>query len=224
RVRLALLVSPLSGALKTVLIYLMLSRLGVSALSAVALCALSLVSLSSVTVGSVPESFPLSSLFITLFAFLMVVDHTSAKATPLWKWILAGSAAVGITLTNLVPFLTFFFLGRFASRKSWIHPGLLQTARVGASSLVLAVIVAIGGCVVVSASPRLLLPANDNYSETRHSSRNAVREFGVAAVSTVAGVIRPQFGENEHYTKPLERIQRSRDSASEEKPALLFML
>ncbi len=138
RTWLILLVAPIAGALRTLAMFSGLRRLTRNLLVVVALCLLDIVAFETVALGSIPESYPLSAACIAGMYWLMM--STSTRAAPLraGRWMLAGTIATGITLTNLFPFAV--LLGTTLLRRRVRAARLIATT----ITLVLAVVAANG--------------------------------------------------------------------------------
>jgi hypothetical protein len=222
---LAMLVVPFFEGAKNLILYLTLISLGLSLTQAIILCGVNLSSLSAMTIGSIPETFPISSMVIVLFVWLMIRDFNSRRRDSFWLWAAAGSFAIGITVTNIIPLVAFFMLGRrFGRGDKWARC-LLRSAMVGGLSLIAAFVVAASICVMYSASPKKILPNGrlgdlgvlgaDKSGLLAAGVGNAERVVGIegmneegrrpseeliiAAASTFAGVIKPDIIPNEHY-------------------------
>lgn len=238
----AMLVTPFFEGAKNLILYLTLTSLGLSLTQAIILCGVNLSSLSTLTVGSVPESFPISSMLIVLFVWLMIRDFSPRRRESFWPWIAAGSFAIGITVTNIIPQVVLFMLGRRFGRGDKWTPCLLRSAMVGGLSLIIAFAVAVPICVMYSVNPKVLLPNRHRgdmgasgtakigmdlagmgntgrtagMDRSNAEGRRPSEELIIAAASTFAGVIKPDIIPNEHY-----REYKVSDS---EKPTLNFRL
>ena len=202
RRKLALFVVPFFQGVKNVILYLLLVGIGVATWQTLVLCSLNLFALSTITVGSVPEAFAINSMMLVLLAWLMTRDFTPSSRSPIWCWIAAGSFAIGVTITNIVPLIIFHFLGRrFGQAKSWLN-SFGQSAIVSTLSLVLAFILGAMISVAFSYSPIYLLPFGDRgdlgFWIRKHRPSE---ELMIAAVSTFAGVIQPEVAPNEHLIR-----------------------
>lgn len=199
RRELALLIVPLFQGAKNVILYLLLIGIGVTTWQALILCSLNLFALSTITIGSVPETFAINSMTIVLFAWFMTRDFKSSSKIPLWGWVAAGSFAIGVTLTNVVPLAIFHFLGRkFGQVKSW-WDSFIQSVAVSVLSLIPAFVLSAMISVAYSYSPIGLLPFGNRgdlgfWLQKPHPAE----ELTIAAASTFAGVIQPEVGPNDH--------------------------
>ncbi|HKX33632.1 MAG TPA: DUF6080 domain-containing protein [Blastocatellia bacterium] len=209
----ALLITPLFEGTKNLILYLVLVNLGFNSVRAIVICCVNLFALCTVTVGSVPESFPISSMMVVLFAWFMTRDFTADRRVPLWQWITAGSFAIGITITNVFPLFVFFILGRMRGYGDRWWRGLCLSTVAAAACLVLAFAVAAPLCLAFSYTPKLLLPSGVRgdlgilggakvgavLKGMDDPNRRPVEELIVAVVNTFIGVVKPQVVPNEHY-------------------------
>jgi len=104
RRRLALSITPLLGAIQTILIFLLLGYLGFQPSSALLISAWNTVSLSRVVFFSLPEYMAINGFLIT-GTFWLAADALRREGRirkPLW--LLWGFLAFGVTITNIVPF------------------------------------------------------------------------------------------------------------------------
>jgi len=99
---LGLLIVPVAAALQSRVLFRLLVRLGRPLAEAALLTALSILSLSTMVFGSVPESFALSGLAITLGFALFLSTKGSEGPRVYWTWIALGVFAAGLTITNVL--------------------------------------------------------------------------------------------------------------------------
>jgi len=212
----ALLIVPLFQGLKNVILYLLLAGIGVTIWQALILCSLNLFALSTTTIGSIPETFAINSMTIVLFAWFMTRDFKPHSKAPLWHWIVAGSFAIGITLTNIVPLAIFHFLGRkFGQAQSWWN-SFLYSAAVSILSLIPAFVLGAMLSVAFSYSPMYLLPfGNRGDLGFWLEKERPAEELTIAAASTFAGVIQPEVAPNEHLIR--------KPPAKDDQPSLWIM-
>src|SRR5262249_38647556 len=148
-------VTPFFEGAKNLILYLTLTSLGLSLTQAIILCGANLSSLSTLTVGSVPESFPISSMLIVLFVWLMIRDFSPRRRESFWPWIAAVSFAIQITLPNTIPQLVLFRLGGGLGRGDKGTLCFLRSARVGGLTLTIASAVAVPIWVIYPLKPKL---------------------------------------------------------------------
>lgn len=98
---LALLVVPAAVGMRAVLFLGILRRTIRSRLASWSLALADGCSAASLTVGSVPETYALSALAITVLAYLAVRNAGTNRAS-FTKWVAAGFLATGITVTNVL--------------------------------------------------------------------------------------------------------------------------
>lgn len=102
RERLALLVVPVSGGVKTLLLYVLFRRMGMPSMLALLLCLLDIVSFSRVVHGSIPESFALSACAMAALYLLAVRHPTIESKRNAALWLAGLFVATGITITNII--------------------------------------------------------------------------------------------------------------------------
>jgi hypothetical protein len=103
---LILLVAPAAAAIRTLAAYRALWWLTRSVALASMLCLLDISAFASVAIGSVPESYPLSAACLAGSYWLLVTDVQRPAVRWVW-WLTLGTLAVGITVTNIVPYAIF---------------------------------------------------------------------------------------------------------------------
>jgi hypothetical protein len=100
----AVAMAPLAAAVRTVFLYLALDLVGLAPLAALLATLLCTVSASGLVFGAIPESFGMSG---AVFAWVFhLVARAAARSRPpgLASWIIAGTLASSITLTNVAAF------------------------------------------------------------------------------------------------------------------------
>jgi len=110
RVSLALLVVPAATGLQTFVALRVLRTLGLSLRSALLLVVLAALSFSRLLLGSMPESYSLSALCISLayMLFLRTRDGRSLRAE--FSWIALGVLTAGVTVTNAAAVAILYFV------------------------------------------------------------------------------------------------------------------
>ncbi|HKX27551.1 MAG TPA: DUF6080 domain-containing protein [Blastocatellia bacterium] len=213
---LCFLIVPFFEALKNLVLYLLLIRIGLNSWQAAIMCGLNLFALSTMTIGSIPESFPISSAAIVVFAWLMAREFGARERVPIWQWILAGSFAIGITITNIVPLLVFYLLGKRLGRtESWFS-GLKQSAVLATLSLVCTFALSAVFAVAYSHGAKSLLPQSKRGDlGMRQNGDNPVEQLAIAAASTFVGIIPRDIVPNNIYVE--------KSFTPEERPSLLMM-
>lgn len=104
RTAIAVAIAPLAAAVRTVFLYLALDLVGLVPLSALLATLLGTLSFSGLLFGAIPESFGLSG---AVFAWIFhLVARVAARSRPVATstWIVAGTLAASITLTNVAAF------------------------------------------------------------------------------------------------------------------------
>lgn len=101
RRQLAMLTVPTCAAVFYILFFIVVSRLGMSAIDAALVTILTGLSFSQLLFGSVPESFPISNLAL-MAAFLLFVLPTPAGRWRIAAWVVIGTFASGIIVTNVI--------------------------------------------------------------------------------------------------------------------------
>lgn len=119
---LALLVSPLAGALALWILLAILRELEVRLTVAVPLGLLAAVSFSHTMFCSIPTHFSLTAVGILLFYYLYLKTRAGMTWVGHALWLGAGLFAVGITASNALPWLMFYtaaLLAPLESRSKW---------------------------------------------------------------------------------------------------------
>jgi hypothetical protein len=144
RVWLALFIVPAANAIRTGILFAAMRRFTRRMAPAMAVALLDVAAFATLTVGSVPESYPLSATCIAaLYALTVSAQRDGTPVRVAW-WILAGTLAVGITVTNAIPLVVL----RFASlrRLGTSFPrAMVQTAGTLALAAMLILAVAAAG-------------------------------------------------------------------------------
>jgi|GEM_PF-3517568 len=109
RRRIAILLPALMGALKTWLLILLCRRIRLSAVCTALLCLLDTVCWSRLIFSSIPECYGMSALLLTWMAFLAVRSRQEPRSIPWAQWVACGVLAIGVTVTNIVPFVLFLW-------------------------------------------------------------------------------------------------------------------
>ena len=116
RRQLALLIVPLSAALFYLVFHRLLLRLKFSLLLASLFTLLVFVSFSQMLFGSIPESYAISN-FAIILAYLLFVIFRGRRGLPRFiAWAAVGVFATGVTITNIVPVIIFFWLSEIYNR------------------------------------------------------------------------------------------------------------
>ncbi|MDP2392715.1 MAG: DUF6080 domain-containing protein [Methylococcaceae bacterium] len=126
RKQLALLLLPLASALQASFIYLILRRLILTTLQALLMTLVAIVSFSQLIFGSIPDSFGLSSLVITMGILLMSYAFQAKTRRPFWAWVVLGAFGAGITITNILPISILQLFSSFSIEKN-LKSALLKT-------------------------------------------------------------------------------------------------
>ena len=141
RLSLGLLVVPLAAGLQTFVSLRILRTLGLSLRSALLLVALGALSFSRLLLGSMPESYCLSALCISLGYMLFLRTRDSRGIRVELSWIALGVLTAGVTVTNVAAVAILYFVReRGLGRGFW--RGGLKTA--GAAAIILVVTLASG--------------------------------------------------------------------------------
>lgn len=111
----ALGVAPLASALQTLVVFFMLRALGLGRGVAASLTLVNALAFSHLVFGSLPESFALSGLALSLAA-LLAAREMNGRPVPRPLWIAVGVFAAGITVTNFVAVALLFAATRLALR------------------------------------------------------------------------------------------------------------
>ncbi len=141
RLSLALFVVPIATGVQTFVALRLLRAIGLSLRSALLLVILGVVSFSSLLLGSMPETYCLSTLCITLayMLFLKTRDRRDGRAEI--SWIAMGVLTAGVTITNGAAIAILYFIReRSLGRDIW--RGGLRTAT--AVAIILAITLTAG--------------------------------------------------------------------------------
>ena len=103
RQSLGILLVPAASAVKTALVFLLFSRLGLSVTSAAVATLLELVSFTTLVFGSIPESYGLTALALALMYVWAARQPASGHLT---RGQLLGWLVLGVSLPALAPVLT----------------------------------------------------------------------------------------------------------------------
>jgi hypothetical protein len=106
--RLAVLVSPVVGALLVITLGYILVRLAVDLIDAVVLLGVATASFSHLLFSSIPTHFGLSGLAVMLLFLLFLCTTPSMSAIGHAAWLLLGFAATGVTTFNLASWAAFY--------------------------------------------------------------------------------------------------------------------
>ncbi len=143
RRQLAMLIVPLAAALQCFAAFRVFVRLGLRVASASLLTLLGCVSFSQLMFGSMPESFALSGLAITL-AYLLALQFEKVRGRAQnGKWIALGIFGAGITITNVLPVGLLYGLWRWRGGARTV--AVLRGIAVGAAVVFVAVFAVRGG-------------------------------------------------------------------------------
>ncbi len=144
RVSLGLLVVPAATALQTFVALRILRTLGLTLRSALLLVVLAALSFSRLLLGSMPESYCLSALCISLayMLFLRTRDRSGARVE--LTWVALGVLTAGVTITNAAAVAILYFVReRTLGRSLW--RGAARTTVVG---VIILVVTLVGGSVL----------------------------------------------------------------------------
>ncbi len=134
-------VVPAACALKTALIFMLLMRFGLPWAQAAVVTVLEMLSFTTLIFGSIPESYGLTALALTLAYLLAVAPGSPLTSRRIVLWVAVGVVATGITVTNIV----------MVALLLWSAAWFTATHRVIATLQVAAVVVAIFAVTAVSA-------------------------------------------------------------------------
>jgi len=129
---LGVLVVPVASTVKTVLVFYLFSRLGLSLLRATVATLLALVSFSTLVFGSIPESYGLTALAMAMAYTFAAAPGSELTWRRLTLWIAIGVFATGITVTNVA------FVALLLWAASWERP--LVAGGVRAAAIALAIL------------------------------------------------------------------------------------
>ena len=115
---LAMFIVPLAAALQCFAAFRVFSRLGLRPPTATLLTLLGCVSFSQVIFGSMPESFGLSGLAITLAYLVALQSEKASGRVQDAKWLGVAVFGTGVTITNIVPLGLLYWMGRRRSGSS----------------------------------------------------------------------------------------------------------
>jgi hypothetical protein len=140
---LVMLFVPIANAARTAVLYAVFRRLTGRQWLPVALCVLDIISSANIVSGFAPESFPFTALCLAAMLWMMVASM-GGKAVHLVWWILTGTAAVGITTTNVILLVALLGSTLLAVAEPWGR-ALVRTTAAAAVAL------AVNGCIVAVA-------------------------------------------------------------------------
>lgn len=116
---LVLSIAPTVACLRTLAMFgalrLLVPRSGLAAL----LCLLDICAFQTVALGSLPESYGASAACIAGCYWMMMETAHHRGPLRLWRWVLMGAAAIGVTVTNALPFAVLFGAALTARRMSF---------------------------------------------------------------------------------------------------------
>lgn len=114
----ALMVIPAAAAIRTGVLFVLFRTLTTRVVLVVALTVLDIIAFASITIGTVPESYPLSAPLIAGM-FLLAFGHRPDDWHRVVLWVVVGSLAVAITITNVVPLVTLVSVDLWRRRVRW---------------------------------------------------------------------------------------------------------
>lgn len=138
RTAIAVAIAPLAAAVRTVFLYLALDLVGLPPLAALLATILCTVSASGLLFGAIPESFGLSGAVFAWIFHLIARVATRSRPPGTATWIIAGTLASSITLTNLAAF------GLAATVAFHVHDRSLLRAFLRATGVSVAALLATG--------------------------------------------------------------------------------
>ncbi|MCK4408640.1 MAG: hypothetical protein KAW67_01055, partial [Candidatus Eisenbacteria sp.] len=143
RKQMAMFIVPLAAALQCFVAFRVFMRLGFRVASASLLTLLGCVSFSQIVFGSMPESFGLSGLAITL-AYLLALQFEKIRGrVQNGKWIALGIFGTGITITNIFPVALLY--GLWQRRRGANAAAVLRRTGVGVAVVFVGVFAIRGG-------------------------------------------------------------------------------
>jgi hypothetical protein len=134
RTAIAVAIAPLAAAVRTAFVFLTLDLVGLPLLWALLATLLCTLSASGFLFGAIPESFGLSG---AVFAWIFhLVARVAARSRPVAPatWVVAGTLAASITLTNLAPFGLAAAIAFHAQERD-LRRALLRATGIGAAAL-----------------------------------------------------------------------------------------
>lgn len=143
RLQLALLVVPVVGALRTLILFSLFRKFLERLWPAALLCLLDIAAFATVTTGSVPESFPLSAACIAAMYWLALDDEPRPGWVWPTLWLVTAVFAVGTTLTNVIPLAV--LLGASLVRRGARLREMVQAAAVAGGALLVTGLLALAG-------------------------------------------------------------------------------
>ena len=171
RRQLLLLAAPLASGMKTALLLGFCVTLGLSLRWSVLIALVDIASLSRLIFGSIPESFGATALAMTWILLLTARTLRNPDAAPSRGWWFAcGLFALGVTITNVVPFGILLAIVLRVRLGNWV-PALRQAG-------VMAMLVLLAGAVLHAISLPLVEP------EPPRGARVASLQPAVAITST----------------------------------------
>lgn len=194
---LGLVITPVFGGVKNVLLYIIFTEIGLTPASASLLCAVNLLAFSSLTIGSIPETFPVSSTMVVLFVALMVTSLDRPRDWRMGYWIAAGAFATGITVTNVVPLVICFFWSRRRGQKHPTIRAVRDTMYVATATVMLTFAVAAVASRLSSGTMIGLLPSAERGDFGRTSpGTSAPEQIAIDLADAFVPVIQPQIVPN----------------------------
>jgi len=127
RISLALLVVPIATGLQTFVALRVLRQLGLSLRSAMLLVVLLAVSFSRLLLGSMPESYVLSALCISLAYMLFLRTRGQRGWRAELSWIALGVLTAGVTITNAAAVAILYFARELNLGRGFWRGGLRTT-------------------------------------------------------------------------------------------------
>jgi len=116
RSNIALIISPMASAVKIFVFGLILSTLGANKTQLIIGMLIAAASFSQLIFGTIPESFGISGMALTITFLLLVKDVKHGDQITWWAWFILGVFSIGITLTNIA-FIGILFLTLLFSQK-----------------------------------------------------------------------------------------------------------
>lgn len=160
RRQLAMFIVPIAAALQCFVAFRVFVRLGLRIAAASLLTLLGCVSFSQVVFGSMPESFALSGLAITLAYLVALRFEMIRRRVQNGKWIALGIFGTGITITNIFPVALLY--GLWQRRGGANAAAVLRRTAVGAA-IVFVGVFAIRGSVNALSNPQSGISTGGEY-------------------------------------------------------------
>lgn len=184
--RVGYLICPIASAVTVGVLFLTLITLELGPGMAVLLAVLYVASFSGLIFGSIPESYCLSGLALSLlFLAAAQVAQAGPRAIAAPLWVAIGAVLSSITITNIVPFALVATLAR--RRFTSLVGAVRWSAAVTAGALLLTVGGYVVGARIASHAPAFS-PAATGQIEERHpfSPSAALVDFPLAVANTLA--------------------------------------